>query len=318
MTLRKKLIIPLVIIISLAAGLASATIHELSKPKPYNVFDETRSEAPGLRWIGDTAVLQSYPFKVEGDLYFAGERVPLEDPDVSERLDRELIINLYRQSNTILDMKLANRYFPEIEKIMLEEGVPTDFKYLPMIESDFRDAYSSAGAGGFWQFVPATAKMYGLEVNEKVDERYNIDQSTRAACRYLRAAKDKLGSWTAAAASYNFGMDGIAAKLQSQHTTNYYDLSITIETSRYVFRLLAMKVLFANPEKAGYHLTDGDLYQPYQYKTVLVDTTVNDLADFADGFGIKYKELKLLNAWMRNSCLPNASHKQYEVKILTK
>jgi membrane-bound lytic murein transglycosylase D len=316
--LRRKLILPLIIIITLAAGLASATIHELAKPKPYNVFEETRLEAPGLKWIGDSVVLQSYPFKVEGELSFAGERVPLEDPDVRERLDRELIINLYRQSNTILDMKLANRYFPEIEKIMIDEGVPTDFKYLPMIESDFRDAFSAAGAGGFWQFVPATAKMYGLEVNEKVDERYHIDRSTHAACQYLKAAKEKLGSWTAAAASYNFGMDGIAAKLQSQHTTNYYDLSITIETSRYVFRLLAMKVLFANPEKAGYHLTDDDLYQPFQYKTVQVDTTVNDLAVFAEGYGLKYKELKLLNAWMRNSMLPNSAHKVYDVKIMTK
>jgi hypothetical protein len=263
-------------------------------------------------------VIKVYPFKVDGELTFAGERVPLEDPDVRERLDRELLINLYRHSNTILDMKLANRFFPEIEKIMIDEGVPTDFKYMPMIESDFRDAYSNAGASGFWQFVPATAKQYGLEVNDKIDERYNVERSTRAACTYLKAAKERLGSWTAAAASYDFGMEGIASKMQSQHTSNYYDLWITIETSRYVFRMLAMKVIMANPEKAGYHITDDDLYQPFQYKTVDIDTTVNDLASFAEGFGLKYKELKLLNSWVRNSSLPNAAHKTYEVRIMQK
>jgi membrane-bound lytic murein transglycosylase D len=300
------------------AALASATIYQFAKPRPYNVFEETRLETAGIRWIGDSIVVQAYAPRVEGELSFAGERVPLEDPDVRERLDRELLINLYRHSNTILDMKLANRYFPEIEKIMIEEGVPTDFKYMPMIESDFRDAFSNAGAGGFWQFVPATARQYGLEVNDKVDERYNVAKSTRAACTYLKAAKERLGSWTAAAASYDFGMEGIAGKLLSQHTNNYYDLSITIETSRYVFRMLAMKVIFGNPEKIGYHLTDDDLYPPFNYTTVYVDTPVNDLALFSEQFGLKYKELKMLNSWMRNSALPNASHKMYQVKILTK
>ena len=275
-------------------------------------------EAPGLKWIGDSVVVQSYPFKVDGPLTFAGERVPMEDPDVQERLDRELVINVYRHANTILNMKLANRYFPEIEKILLEEGVPTDFKYMPLIESDLRDAYSPSGAAGFWQFVAPTAKQYGLEVNEKVDERYNVERSTRAACVYLKQAKEKLGSWTAAAAAYNFGTDGIASKMQTQHTDNYYDLSITIETSRYVFRMLAMKVIFASPEKAGFHLADEDLYQPLAYKTIQVDTPVTDLAAFAEKFGLKYKELKLLNSWMRNSTLPNPTHKVYDVKILQK
>ena len=316
--MQKKIIIPLVIFTAVIAGLASATIYEIVKPKSYNVFDETRHEAPGLKYIGDSIVMQAYAFKVEGELTFAGERVPLEDPDVKERLDRELQINIFRQSNTILDMKLANRYFPDIEKILIEEGVPTDFKYMPMIESDFRDAYSPAGASGFWQFVPATAKQYGLEVNDKVDERYNVEKSTRAACAYLKQAREKLGSWTAAAASYNFGMEGISGKMQSQRTSNYYDLWITIETSRYVFRMLAMKVIFANPEKAGYHLTDVDLYQQQPYKIVEVDTTVNDLAVFAEQFGLKYKEFKNLNSWMRNSSLPNASRKVYQVKILQK
>jgi hypothetical protein len=304
---------------ALAAGVASAAIYEIAKPKPYNVFDETRAEAPGLKWGNDsTRNIQAYPFRVSGELTFADEKVPLDDPDVMERLDRELQINIFRQSNTILDMKLANRYFPDIEKILKEEGVPTDFKYMPMIESDFRDAFSTAGAGGFWQFVPATAKMYGLEVNDKVDERYNVEKATRAACQYLKAAKERLGTWTAAAASYDFGIEGVANKLQAQRATNYYDLSITNETSRYVFRMLAMKVIFANPEKAGYHFADADFYQPLPYKIVEVDSSITDLADFAGQFGLKYKELKLLNSWMRNSSLPNTSKKVYQIKILQK
>ena len=316
--MQRKRSITLLIVAALIAGLASATIYQLVKPKSYNVFEETRGEAPGLRWDGDSVVMQAYPFRVQGELTFAGERVPMEDPDVRERLDREIQINIFRQSNTILDMKLANRFFPDIEKILIEEGVPTDFKYMPMIESDFRDAFSTAGAGGFWQFVPGTAKQFGLEVNDKIDERYNVDKSTRAACQYLRMAKERLGSWTAAAASYDFGMEGIASKMQSQHTNNYYDLWITIETSRYVFRMLAMKAIFANPEKAGYHLAADDLYEPFRYNVVTVDTPVNDLAVFAEQYGMKYKELKLLNQWMRNSSLPNASHKVYQVKILAK
>ena len=316
--MQKKISIPLLIVIALLAGLASASVYELFKQTPYSIFNKTKMEAPGLKWIGDSVVVQSYPFKVDGPLTFAGERVPMEDPDVQERLDRELVINVYRHANTILNMKLANRYFPEIEKILLEEGVPTDFKYMPLIESDLRDAYSPSGAAGFWQFVAPTAKQYGLEVNEKVDERYNVERSTRAACVYLKQAKEKLGSWTAAAAAYNFGTDGIASKMQTQHTDNYYDLSITIETSRYVFRMLAMKIIFASPERAGFHLADEDLYQPLQYKTIQVDTPVTDLAAFAEKFGLKYKELKLLNSWMRNSTLPNPTHKVYDVKILPK
>jgi hypothetical protein len=297
-------------------GITSAAIYAV-KPSLSNVFAKTRKEAPGIIWVHDT-VLQVYPFRVEGELTFAGERVPLEEPDVRERLDRELQINIFRHSNMILDMKLANRYFPDIEKILIEEGVPTDFKYLPLIESDFRDAISPSGAGGFWQFVPATGKMYGLEVNDIIDERYNIEKSTHAACTYLKAAKERLGSWTAAAASYNFGVDGIAAKLDAQHATTYYDLSITAETARYVFRMLAMKVIFADPERAGYHFQDDDLYQPEAYHVIQVDSTIADLADFATSQGLKYKELKLLNSWMRNTSLPNKARKVYDIKIMDK
>lgn len=312
--MQKRKYISFFLIAILGIGLASAAIYAV-KPSLINVFTKTKMEAPGLKWVKDTA-MQVYPFRVDGELTFAGERVPMEEPDVRERLDRELQINVFRQSNTILNMKLANRYFPDMERILIEEGVPTDFKYLPLIESDFRDVISPSGAGGFWQFVPATGKMYGLEVNDIIDERYNIEKSTRAACTYLKAAKERLGSWTAAAASYNFGVDGVAGKLDAQHTTNYYDLSITSETSRYVFRMLAMKVIFADPERAGYHLQTEDLYQPVQYTVVEVDSTITNLADFAESQGLKYKELKQLNAWMRNTSLPNKAKKTYQIKIL--
>jgi hypothetical protein len=315
--LQKKTIIPLIAFISLIVGFSSAKVYEILKPKGTNIFDKTRGETPGIVWVSDTA-MQAYPFRVEGDLTFAGEHVPLHEPDVQERLDRELQINIFRQSNTILDMKLANRYFPDIERILIEEGVPTDFKYLPLIESDFRDVVSPAGAAGFWQFLPGTAKMFGLEISDQVDERYNVEKATRAACQYIKDAKEKLGSWTAAAAAYNYGTEGIATKLESQHTTSYYDLSIANETARYVFRMLAMKVIFASPEKAGYHIHTEDLYQSFKYNVIQVDSTVSDIASFSEMYGIKYKEMKLLNPWMRNSSLPNKSHKPYLVKIMTR
>jgi hypothetical protein len=281
------------------------------------VFDRTRKEAPGIIWPHDTAI-QVYPFRIEGELTFAGERVPLEDPEVRERLDRELQINVFRQSNTVLDIKLANRFFPDIERILIEEGVPTDFKYLPLIESDFRDVVSPAGAAGFWQFLPATAKHYSLEVTNDVDERYHVEKATRAACQYLKGAKEKLGSWTAAAASYNFGIEGVAGKQDVQDQTNYYDLAITSETARYVFRMLAMKVIFANPEKAGYHFQEGDLYQPLPYTTVDVDTPITDLVAFAKGYDLRLKDLRQLNTWMRSTSIPNKNKKVYQIKLLKK
>ena len=311
----KKLYLPVLLLILLGVGVSSAMLFRIVKPSPINILTKTKGEATGIIIRSDTA-LQIYPFRVEGELYFAGERVPLEDPDVRERLDRELQINIFRQSNTVLDIKLANRFFPEIEKILTEEGVPSDFKYLPLIESDFRDVVSPSGAAGFWQFLPATAKTYGLEINNDIDERYHVEKSTRAACQYLKKAKERLGSWTAAAASYNFGMEGVASKLESQNTTNYYDLSITAETARYIFRMLAMKVIFSDPMRAGYHFTELDLYQPTIYNTVEMDSTINDLPAFAAIFSLRMKDLRMLNMWMRSTTLPNKARKTYQIRIM--
>ncbi len=315
----KKYWIPLLAFL-LILGVASAAIlaGRNTNSNTTNIFTQGKNECPGIKWINavDTNNLK-YPIHVDGDLYFAGERVPLEDPEVRERLDRELLINTNWHSNTLLYMKLANRYFPEIEKILAANNVPTDFKYLALIESGFRLDASPAGAVGFWQFIKSTAPKYGMEINEQVDERYNTDISTQGACIYLKEAKDKLGSWTMAAASYNCGLAGAMERIKDQKENNYYNLYLNPETSRYVFRILALKIIFSNPKKAGFIVQPDELYQPYTYKTVDVDTSIGSIADFAAQFGLKYKHIKLLNPWLRDARLTNKEHKKYQLKIMT-
>ena len=315
--MNKKIFYFLVVCGCLVIGFASAKLAESLKPKPVNIFERTVSENKNLRFTKTPDSINAiFPLTVEGELFFADEPVPLNDIEVKERFDRELQVNAFWQSNTLLGMKLANRYFDEIEKILIEEGVPSDFKYLPLIESGFRDVVSPAGAAGFWQFMPPTAKRYGLEITEDIDERYNIEKSTRAACAYLKEAKNTLGSWTLAAASYNMGMAGIATRLQNQRTKNFYDLYLNHETSRYVFRMLAMKIIYSNPHKAGYIIKVDDLYQPYNFKRILVDTTISDLAVFGEQTGVKYKYIRTLNPWIRSAKLPVKAGKAYELRIL--
>ena len=302
----------------LLLGAASAAIVAIRAAKnTTSIFTQTKNECPGLKWLTTADSLHlSQPISVEGELYFAGERVPLEDPDVRERLERELIINTNWHSNTILCMKMANRYFPEVEKTLIENGVPADFKYLALIESNFRLEASPAGATGFWQFVKPTAERLEMEVNEQVDERYNVEKSTRGACSYLKDAKEKLGSWTLAAASYNMGLAGAMSRAKEQRMGNYYDMYFNQETSRYVFRMLAMKIIFSNPKNAGFSLTPEELYEPYKYKVVEVDTPIANIADFAAQFNLKYKHIKILNPWMRDAKLTNKEHKKYQIKIM--
>ena len=199
-------------------------------------------------------------------------------------------------------MKMANRYFPEIEKSLTENGVPTDFKYLALIESAFRLEPSPAGAAGFWQFIKSTGKIYNMEITEEVDERYNLEKSTLAACVFFKDAKAlKLGNWTLAAASYNMGLAGVMSRIKEQEAGNYYDMYFNPETSRYVFRMLAMKIIFSNPKKAGYAVQPNELYAPDKYKVVEVDTSIASIADFAAQFGLKYKHIKMLNPWLRDA-----------------
>lgn len=246
---------------------------------------------------------------------FAGENTPLKISDVSERLDRELIVNINLHASTILVIKRANRAFPIIEPILKRNGIPDDFKYLAVIESGLVNAVSSAGARGVWQFMPETAKERGMEVNDIVDERYNLEKSTQAACSYFLSAKAKFGTWTLAAASYNGGMAGVNRQMVIQKESNYYDLLLTEETSRYVFRILALKEIMKNPDKFGFSLVNEELYRSLPTKKIEVDSSISDLADFAKVQGINYKILKIHNPWLRDKKLDVTDGKKYSIEI---
>jgi len=246
---------------------------------------------------------------------FAYEKVPLHIADVKERFDREMVINTNLHSNTTLVLKRANRVFPVIEPILKKHGVPDDFKYLAVIESGLVNVVSPSGARGVWQFMPKTASEYGMEVNAFVDERYDLVKSTEAACQYLKDAKKKFGSWTEAAAAYNAGMTGVNKQLENQMVDNYYDLLLNEETSRYIFRILALKAIMTNPKIYGFELQEHQLYHPIEIKTITINTSIDDLAVFAKTQGINYKILKLHNPWLRDRKLENKSGKDYVIEI---
>lgn len=246
---------------------------------------------------------------------FAGENTPLNIADVNERFERELLVNANLHASTILILKRANRAFPMIEPILKKNEIPDDFKYLAVIESALVNAVSSAGARGVWQFMPETAKEKGMEVNDCVDERYHLEKSTEAACKYLLSAKQKFGSWTLAAASYNGGMTGVNKQIEIQKVSNYYDLLLNDETSRYVFRILALKEIMKNPEKFGFAIPKQELYELFPTRKIEIDSTVNNLADLAISQGINYKILKIYNPWLRDSKLENKNKKKYSISI---
>lgn len=249
------------------------------------------------------------------DLKFADELVPNTSLDVWERLDKELLKNIYWQSNTLLYFKRANKYFPIIEEILAKNNIPDDFKYLALIESGFEYTVSPSGAAGFWQIMRGTAREYGLEVNYAIDERYNLLKSTEAACSYLRKAYDEFGSWTMAAASYNMGINGVRRKIEKQETNNYFNLHLNDETSRYVFRIIVIKEIMENPRKYGFVFRDNDLYTHPQVKQIMVDSTIDNLYSFAKDHNINYKILKKYNPWLRISKLPDESRRVYYIDI---
>ncbi len=255
------------------------------------------------------------PIAIPTSLSFAGESMPLENMDVKERLDRELTINAYWPSTAIANMKRAGRYFPEIEAILAENGVPDDFKYLAVAESGMKHATSPAGAKGVWQFMSKTATYYGMVIDSEVDERYNVEKATQAACKYLKGAYKKFGSWTLAAASYNMGEPRLAQLLKAQNVTSYYDLHLSEETNRYVFRIAAIKEIYSNTEKYGYDIRPEELYPPYKYAIVKVNTSIPKLADFAQKYGTTYRMLKLYNPWLRKPYLNNKAKRSYKIKI---
>ena len=253
--------------------------------------------------------------KIPNGLSFAGEKVPTELDDIKERMDRELLVNTYWQSNGLLLIKRAHKYFPLIEPLLKKYGIPDDFKYLAVAESGLENNSSPAGAAGFWHFLKSSAKEYGLEVNQNVDERYNLEKSTKVAAEYLKKSKKRFGTWTLAAAAYNGGNARIARNLKKQQVTNYYDLLLNSETSRYVFRIVALKEVLSNPRKYGFEFEEDDLYNLPDIKTVKVDTVITNIASFAKKFKTNYKELKLKNAWLRENKLNNKSRKLYKIKI---
>lgn len=245
---------------------------------------------------------------------FAGQEILLTDDDIVERLDREVLTNAYYQSATIQIFKRAHRWFPVIERILQEEKIPDDFKYLAVIESGLVQAVSPVGAQGFWQFMPFTAKQYGMEMSTEVDERLHVEKSTRAACAYLRAAQDTLKDWLLASASYNRGIGGVRQDMRWQGTNHYFDTDQNNETARYVFRMLAVKLIFEDPKAYGFDVEKIRLYEPYQTRKVEIAQTIPNLAQWALQQGINYKILTKLNPWLKTNKLTIKS-KTYTVLL---
>lgn len=246
---------------------------------------------------------------------FAGEEAPLGLYYVREGLDRELMVNTYWHSSTMLMLKKSNRYFHIIVPILKKHNVPEDFKYLALIESGLSNVQSPAGAAGFWQFIPGTAKNFGLEISDQVDERYHVEKATEAACKLLKGSYNKFGSWTLAAAAYNVGEGRISKELARQNTNNYYDLYLPEETMRYIFRIIALKLLYENPTEYGYFIRNKDLYPPIPSYTITVDSSITNLPLFAKSLNINYRLLKEYNPWLRSDKLTNVAKKKYTLTL---
>jgi len=248
-------------------------------------------------------------------LEFAGEKIPTENFEVYERMEREFLSNTYWHSATILAIKRANRWFPLIEPILKKNNIPDDFKYLSIAESNLENVISPAGATGFWQFMKPAGEKYGLEINSQVDERYDVEKSTEAACKYLKDSYDMFGSWIVAAASYNMGQDGVSLQQERQKSKNYFNLVLNSETSRFVARIVSLKYILQNPESFGFDIKTEQKYSPLEYNEVTLDSSVADLADYATSLGINYFILKMYNPWLRDNYLSNKSKKSYAIKI---
>lgn len=276
--------------------------------------DETPDEGPAVIQV-QSKDYKVYALALPETMDFAGESVPLDNPDIRERLDRELLVNTYWQSNMLIMIKRAHKYFPIIEPLLEEYGLPDDFKYLAIAESGLDNVRSPAGAAGFWQFLKGTGREYGLEVNDYVDERYHLQKATKVAADYLKRSKKRFGSWTSAAGAYNAGNAGISKQMKRQGVDDYYDLLLNKETSRYVFRILAFKEIVSDPEKYGFHIDKKELYTSVPTFKVKVDSAVTDFAGFAKKFEINYKILKIHNPWLRDTFLKNGSGKEYYIEI---
>lgn len=263
---------------------------------------------------GSEQVIRS--INLDKDFDFCGEKLPMDNFDVRQRLDAELVRNVYFHSQTILAIKRANAMFPVIEPILKAEGVPDDLKYLAVAESALSNAVSPAGARGIWQFMKAAASEYDLEVNDDVDERYHLEKATRAACTYMRQQKERLGSWTLAAAAYNGGPGRIKQEMANQRAQTFFDLNLADETMRYPFRIVAIKEVMTNPELYEYQIKEDHLYNPVRdFKTVTVDGPVASWGDFAVEHGTTYRMLKVLNPWLVSGKLTNKAGKTYQIRL---
>lgn len=298
--------------------IASLIVFLVFNQSPISVVhaeESSREEAEAVQ--GQGQYVSSVP--MPNSMTFCGDRVPLNRDDVREALDRELTVNTYYHSSTIQILKRASRYLPAIEKILSDQGLPDDLKFIAMAESGLiSESVSGAGAKGIWQIMKGTGKEYGLECAIEVDERYHLEKSTKLASKFLRKAHAKFGNWATAAASYNAGMTAIQRQVDRQKQNDYYNLYLNTETGRYVYRVLALKEIYNNPERYGFHISDDQRYQPRPYTTVKVKS-INSMADFAAEHGVTYKQIKLLNPWLRSFAMePRRNGKVYEIKILSK
>ncbi len=290
-----------------------------------SIFLLSSSEGPNtgtkVEKEGEKEIVSELPQRITSarllrNYSFAGELLPTDDFDVRERLDKELTVNSYYHSSTLMLLKRSKRYFDIIDPILREEGVPADFKYLAVAESALTNATSPAGAKGFWQFMKATGRAYGLEINRDIDERFHLEKSTRAACQLLKDYKERFGTWALAAMAYNGGETRIARSLREQRAEHFYELNLNSETMRYLFRIVALKEILSQPERYGYVIDSEDFYPALPlHKNLTVDTTIANLGAFAEEQGISYRKLKIYNPWLLNGHLPNASGRTYELKI---
>jgi hypothetical protein len=248
---------------------------------------------------------------------FAGEELPLQYFDVRESLERELNQIVYSHSSTLFTIRLSGRYFGIIDSILKAQGLPEDFKYLCVAESNLQNAISPAKAVGFWQFLSEVGQYYGLEINDEIDERYNIEKSTIAACKYLKESYKKYHNWALAAASYNMGMTNLNKVIENHQSNNYYDLMLNPETIRYIYRILAYKIIFANLEKYGFYISENEKFKPLDYYEITVNYPINNIAEFAKKHNTNYKMIKILNPWLRKSKFTNKARKSYKIKIPT-
>ena len=259
--------------------------------------------------------LKCYSLPIPEYVNFANQKISLKEFDVKERFDRELLTNVYWQSQTILLLKRANRFFPTIEKILKEQGLPDDLKYVALIESGLMNVVSPAGAAGFWQFMDKTGKQYGLTINTEVDERYHLEKATYAACKYFKESYSEFNDWGLVAASYNMGIEGLKRQLKSQSGNSYYDLYLNTETSRYVFRILAIKEIAEKSQQYGFYLAKGHLYETIPTINLSVNYSIPSIADWAIQFKTNYKTVKLLNPWLRSNTLTLKEGQNVEITL---